>query len=117
MKFLLTYAAKPDSPPPSPEQMKKLGAFTQKHVASGTVVLTGGLVRPSRGIQLTCEAGKVSIVDGPFAETKELIDGFALVEVRSKEEALQIASEFMAIAGDGTGEVLQVFEPPGAPPR
>jgi hypothetical protein len=113
MKFLMTYTQKPNVPPPSPEQMQKLGAFTMKHIADGTVVLTGGLVRPSRGIQMTCEGGKVSIVDGPFAETKELIDGFALVEVPSKEEALRVATEFMQIAGDGTAEVLQIFEPPG----
>ena len=55
----------------------------------------------------------MSVTDGPFAETKELIDGFALVEVSSKDEAIAHAADFMGIAGDGTGEILQVFEPPG----
>ena len=117
MKFLMTYAQKPDAPPPTMEQMAAIGAFSEKHVKAGTVIMTGGLVRPSRGIQLACEGGKVSVVDGPFAETKELIDGFVLVEVGSREEAVALASEFMSIAGDGVGEVLQVFEPGGGPPR
>jgi hypothetical protein len=115
MKFLMTYAQKPDTPPPTEQQMAALGAYTQRNIASGVVLMTGGLVRPSRGIQLRCEAGKVSVTDGPFAETKELIDGFALVVASSRDEAIAIATEFMQIAGDGTGEILQVFD--GPPPE
>jgi hypothetical protein len=115
MRFLMTYTQRPDAPPPTPEKMAAIGAFTQKNIQSGVVVMTGGLVRPTKGIQLTCEHGKVSVTDGPFAETKELIDGFALVQVASKAEAIAIASEFMQLAGDGTGEILQVFDP-GPPP-
>jgi hypothetical protein len=115
MKFLMTYTQRPDAPPPTPEQMAKIGAFTEKNVKSGAVVMTGGLVRPTRGIQLACERGKVTVTDGPFAETKELIDGFALVEVGSRAEAIALASEFMQLAGDGVGEILQVFDP-GPPP-
>lgn len=116
MKFLMTYAQRPDAPPPTPQQMAALGAFTVKNINAGVVVMTGGLVRPSRGIQLRCEGGEVSVTDGPFAETKELIDGFALIQVDSRAEAIKMATEFMQIAGDGVGEILQVFEPPGAPP-
>jgi hypothetical protein len=116
MKFLLTYQQNPNIPPPTPEKMAAIGAFTEKHIQSGVVVMTGGLVRPTRGIQIRCEAGKVSVTDGPFAESKELIDGFALVEVGSRAEAIALASEFMQLAGDGTGEILQVFAPGGPPP-
>ena len=56
------------------------------------------------------------MTDGPYAETKELIDGFALIEVSSKEEAIDVARQFMTVAGDGQGEILQVFDP-GGPPR
>ena len=91
--------------------MAAIGAYTEENIKKGVVLMTGGLVRPSRGIQLKCEGGKPRVIDGPFAETKELIDGFALVQADSKEAAIRIASEFMAIAGDGTGEILQVFDP------
>jgi predicted lipid-binding transport protein (Tim44 family) len=106
----MTYAQKPNTPPPTPAHMAAIGAFTQKNLKSGVVVMTGGLVRPTRGGRLKCESGKVSVTDGPFAETKELIAGFALVQVSSKEQAVALASEFMQLAGDGTGEVLQVFD-------
>jgi hypothetical protein len=117
MKFLMTYAQNPSAPPPTPEQMAKIGAYTEQHMKSGVVVMTGGLVRPTHGIQIRCEAGKVSVTDGPFAESKELIDGFALVEVATRAEAIALASEFMQLAGDGTGEILQVFDPGGPPPQ
>ncbi len=117
MKFLMTYQQNPDQPPPTAEHMAKIGEFTVKNIQAGIVKMTGGLVRPTKGIQLTCEKGKVTVTDGPFAETKELIDGFALVEVGSREEALRLATEFMQLAGDGTGEVLQVFDQADSPPR
>lgn len=118
MKFLMTYEADPNLPPPTPQKMAAIGAFSQKMMESGVLVMTGGLVRPSRGIHIQCKAGKTNVIDGPFAETKELIDGFALVEVASKEEAIRVASEFMAIAGDGKGEILRVFDPSeGLPPK
>ncbi|MGE0784632.1 MAG: YciI family protein [Sandaracinaceae bacterium] len=118
MKFLMTYAANPDNPPPTPEKMAEIGAFTADNIAKGIVIMTGGLVRPTRGIHVRCQAGEFSTVDGPFAETKELIDGFALIKADSKEEAIRIAERFMKIAGDGEGEILQVFDMADeAPPR
>src|ERR1700733_1732648 len=116
MKFLLTYQQRPDLPPPTAEKMAQIGAYSQKMLATGKLVMTGGLVRPTQGIHITCEGGKVSVTDGPFAESKELIDGFALVNVASKDEAIALATEFIQLAGDGTGEILQVFDP-GGPPR
>lgn len=117
MKFLMTYTQSPNAPPPTPAHMAAIAAFAEKNMKDGVLLMTGGLVRPSHGIHLRCEGGKVTVTDGPFAETKELIDGFALVKVASREEALALSSEFMRIAGDGTGEVLQVFDQAdGAPP-
>jgi hypothetical protein len=113
-----SHAQKPDTPPPTQEKMAALGAFTQRNIEAGIVVMTGGLVRPNHGIHLRCEDGKVSITDGPFAESKELIDGFALVVANSKDEAVAIATSFMELAGDGTSEILQVFDgAEGAPPH
>jgi hypothetical protein len=113
MKFLMTYQQGPNAKPPTPEHMAAISTFAEKQMKAGILKMTGGLVRPSKGIQLVCKAGKMSVTDGPFAETKELIDGFALVEVASREEAIRVASEFMQIAGDGTGEILQVFDQGG----
>jgi hypothetical protein len=115
MKFLMTYAADPNAPPPTGEQMAAIGKLTQEMIANGTVLMTGGLVRPTRGTQVKMEKGKFSVTDGPFPETKELIDGFALIQAASKEEAIDRARRFMLLAGDGSGEILQVFDPPDIP--
>lgn len=110
MKFLMTYAGSPDAPPPTPAKMAAIGAFGQKNAADGILLMSGGLVRPSRGIHLRCDEGAVTVTDGPFAETKELIDGFALIEVPTHADAVAVATEFMQIAGDGTAEILRVFD-------
>ena len=115
MKFLMTYAADPNAGPPTPEQMAAIGQLTQEMMQKGVVVMTGGLVRPSKGTQVRMEAGKFSVTDGPFAETKELIDGFALIVASSKAEAIEHARRFMTCAGDGQGEILQVFDPMDIP--
>jgi hypothetical protein len=116
MRFLMTYQQDPNVLPPTPEKMAAIGAYTQKNMQAGIVVMTGGLVRPTHGTKVKSERGKFSVTDGPFAETKELIDGFAVIEVPSKAAAIAVAQEFMGLAGDGTGEILQMFDPGGPPP-
>ena len=115
MKFLMTYAANPNNPPPTPEYLQKLGKYTLDAMKSGVVLMTGGLVRPSTGTRVRLSAGSFSVTDAPLPEAKELIDGFALIQVNSKKEALAIAKDFMQVAGDGDGEILQVFDPGGPP--
>jgi hypothetical protein len=114
MKFLMTYAQKSKTPP-TPEHMAAIGKFSQEMAASGVLLMTGGLQRPTKGTQVKLAGGKFSATDGPFAETKELIDGFALVQTKSREEAIELARRFMTVAGDGDGEILQVYEAGDAP--
>jgi hypothetical protein len=120
MKFLLTYQGD-NTVPPTPERMAAIGKFGQEMAAKGVLLMTGGLVRPNNGTKLTYMGGKHTVTDGPFPETKELIDGFALIHANSKQEAIELGQQFMSIAGEGEGEVLQVFDaseggPPGPRP-
>lgn len=117
MKFLMITKSVPGAPPPSPQQMAELGRFTEEMIKSGVVLLTGGMIRPSTGIQIRSTAGKVSVTDGPYAETKELIDGFAIVEARSKEDAIAHAARFLNIVGDAEGEILRIFSAEDIPPH
>src|SRR5262245_58962117 len=110
MKFLMTYAARSKAPP-TPEQMGGIARFSQEMTEAGVLLMTGGLVRPSKGTQVRLSGGKYSVTDGPFAESKELIDGFALIQANSREEAIALCERFMRLAGDGEGEILQVFDP------
>jgi hypothetical protein len=114
MKFLMTYE-QTTRVPPTPEKMAAIVAFTQEMSKSGVLVMTGGLQRPTKGTRIKLSGKDFTVTDGPFAETKELIDGFAFVEVKSREEAIDISRRFMSIAGDGQGEILQVYDPGDGP--
>jgi hypothetical protein len=119
MKFLLTYQGD-QTVPPTPEKMAAIGKFGQEMAAKGVLLMTGGLVRPDYGTKLKYADGKHTVTDGPFPETKELIDGFALVRCDSLQEAIAVGQAFMNVAGEGEAEVLQVFDasdggPPTAP--
>ncbi len=117
LKFLMTYTASPRSAPPTPEHMAQIGKFSEEMAKAGILLMTGGLVRPSKGTKLRMTSGKFTVTDGPYAESKELIDGFALVQTQSKQEAIDVSERFMRIAGDGEGEILQVFEQGEGQPR
>jgi hypothetical protein len=109
MKFLMTYASTTNAPP-TPETMAEIGRFSEEMQKAGVLLMTGGLQRPTKGTRIQYAGGKHTVTDGPFPETKELIDGFALIQAKSKEEAIEMAKRFMKIAGEGEGEVLQVFD-------
>src|SRR4051812_42290378 len=89
-----------------PEMQKVMGELK----AAGTLLWTEGLLPMVNDARLKYAGGKVAIVDGPFAETKELLAGFAIVQVKSKAEAVALAEKFLMIAGEGTSEVVQVQE-------
>jgi len=114
MKFLMTYE-QTSKAPPTPEKMAEIGKFAQDMAKSGVLLMTGGLQRPTKGTRVKLSGGDFTVTDGPFTETKELIDGFALIQVGSKKEAIEMARRFMAVAGDGQGEILQVFDPGDGP--
>jgi hypothetical protein len=109
MKFLLTYSPKTNAPP-SRETMAEIGKLSQEMAKAGVLLMTGGLQQPSKGTRIRYAGGKHTVTDGPFPETKELIDGFALIQAKSRDEAIELAKRFMAVAGEGEGEVLQVFD-------
>lgn len=80
------------------------------------MIATGGLAPSATGTKVTLSGGKLSVVDGPFAETKELVGGFALIEAASKEEAVEWAKRFRLAEGDGVSHIRQVFGPEDGPP-
>ena len=110
MRFLMTYQQDPNVPPPTPEQLAAIGAYTQKNMQSGVVVMTGGLVRPTHGTQVKSERGKFSVTDGPFAETKDLIAGWMVIDVETYERALELAGELSAAPGAGGKPIHEWLE-------
>jgi hypothetical protein len=118
MRFLMVYrpadiTAAEGGAPPSPEMMQKMGVLMQKKISEGKLLSTEGCAPTAKGALVGLSKGKLSVVDGPFSEAKEIIGGFALFELRSKQEAIAEAHEFLEIAGDGVVEVRLIHEQPG----
>jgi hypothetical protein len=87
----------------------EMGKFIEELTASGVLLATGGL--PAEGVVLRSTGDEITVTDGPFAEAKEAVGGFALIEVRSKEEAIELGRRFRRIVGDGESVIQQVFGP------
>jgi len=96
--------------PPTPEMMLRMGTLIQKKIEEGKLLATEGCAQTSKGAKVSLSHGKINVTDGPFAEAKELIAGFALFRVNSKQEAIQEAREFLDIAGDGEVEIRLVHD-------
>lgn len=111
MRFLM-YTLGDDSvpfPPPTPELMEEMGKFMQEAIQAGALLATGAMSPTAEGITLRLEGDKFTVTDGPYAESKELIGGWALVQAASKEEAIGWAERFLRIAGGGESRIRQVY--------
>ncbi|HEY8715572.1 MAG TPA: YciI family protein [Candidatus Acidoferrum sp.] len=123
MRFMmLVKHAEISGMPPKP-LMDAIDKLTEEAVKSGTMVLGGGLMSPSQSQAVRLSGGKLSVVDGPFSEAKEVIGGFAIFDLKSKEEAMEGAQRFMDLhrqhwpGWEGETEVRQIFGPGDFPPR
>src|SRR5260370_7691056 len=112
MRFLMT--TKGGGSPPDEQLFAEMGRFVEELTRAGVLLATGGL---DRGTHVTSSGGNITLTDGPFAESKEGIVSFALVEVRSKEEALELSRRFWKIVGDGEADIRPVFRPHSLLPR
>jgi len=115
MRFLMLYrpaniAAAEAGTPPTAEMMQKMGALMEKKIGEGKLLSTEGCMPTSKGARVSLNRGKLSVVDGPFSEAKEIIGGFALMKLKSHQEAITEAHEFLEVAGDGEVEVRLIHE-------
>lgn len=118
MQFFAVYNSKQGSEADamSAEQRVEMGKFMEEMTQSGVLLATGALLPPSaNGVRLSLSEGNFTITDGPFAEAKEVIAGFALLKVDSKEHLIEVCKGFLQIAGDGDAEIRQVMEAPDFP--
>jgi len=92
MRFIVLVMAPKDSesaPPPKPEAFAAMQEYNEKAIKAGVLLAAEGLTPISQGVRVRFSGGKHTIVDGPFAETKELVAGFSIIKVGSKEEAVE----------------------------
>src|SRR5262245_39606075 len=83
--------------PPSPELMAEMAKLSEEMAKNGKMLASGGLQPSAKGTRLSYSGGKRTVIDGPFAETKELIGGYAIFQLESKAEALALANRAMDI--------------------
>lgn len=98
-----------DVNPPTPEMMAEMGAFIGEAMQAGVLVATGAL--QPQGTRLRLSNGQFTVTDGPFIELKELLAGFAVIQVPSLEDAIEWSKGFRKIVGDGESEIVQLFGP------
>lgn len=95
---------------PSPEEQAAIGAYMQEAAMSGVLLAGEGVASSSQGARLEVENGAVRVIDGPFAEAKELIAGFAILDVDSLAEAVEHARRFALLVGSERVDVRRVIE-------
>ncbi|MCM2420781.1 YciI family protein [Streptomyces sp. RKAG293] len=99
---------------PSEQLMEDMGKLIEEMTKAGVLLDTGGLRPTAESTRIQLSGGKLTVIDGPFAEAKEVIGGYAMIEVKSKEEALEWASRFLRIHGDEweiVSEIRQIEGP------
>jgi hypothetical protein len=99
----------PENYAPTPEAIAEMGRYNDTLTKAGVLLSLDGLAPPADGAQVSFAGGKPTVTDGPFTESKELIGGYWLIQVRSKEEAVEWASRCPAADGDVI-EVRRVYE-------
>jgi len=112
MRFIVMVKATKDSEAgvlPTEEQLKEMGKFNDELVKAGVMLAGEGLQESSKGARIAYSGSKRTVRDGPFAETKELVAGFWIWQVKSKQEALEWAKRIPFTDGEEV-EIRQVFE-------
>jgi hypothetical protein len=116
MRFMYLVRSASSGPPPQ-RLMEELGKLAEREMKAGTVVDMGGLMPQAMGVRVRLTGGKVDVIDGPFAEAKEVVGGYAIFDYKSREEALASAVEFMNVhkeygeGWEGECEMRQVAPP------
>ncbi len=102
--------------PPKP-LMDAIGKLSEDAVKAGTMIGSGGLLPTATGTRVRLSGGKVTVIDGPFTEAKEVVGGYAQFELKSKEEAIEGAKRFMELhkehwpGWEGETEIREMFGP------
>jgi hypothetical protein len=112
MRFLSLYKSGKPEGPPTQQEMDAMGELIEGAMKAGWLIATEGCLPSSAGARVRLSGGKFLVTDGPFAETKELIGGFAIIQANSKQEAIELVKDFLQVAGGGETEIRQLYEAP-----
>src|SRR5437763_567118 len=111
MRFMMMVKGKKEyeaGVPPKPEMMAAMATFTEEKAKAGVFLDGAGLKPSSFGARLRLAGGRITVVDGPFVEAKEVIGGWAICELPSKEAAIELAREFLEVHRQVLGDSYEV---------
>jgi len=119
MRFLSVYKTVERGTPPTQEEMDRMGKLIEEGMKAGTLLAVEGCLPSAKGARVRLGSGQVTVTDGPFTEAKELIGGLAILKASSKAEAIQMAKDFLRVAGDGECELRELYDadPSAQPPK
>jgi hypothetical protein len=123
MRFMILVKSSEQSGPPPESLMDAIAKAGEEATKSGTMIQSGGLAPTAMSTRVRLSGGKISVLDGPFTEAKEVVGGYAMFDFKSKKEALDAVLHFMELhklhwpGWDGESEIRQVFGPEDFPPR
>ncbi len=124
MRFMMIVKhAEKQGPPPKQLMDAITTKLAEEETKAGTMLGSGGLAPTAQGARVRLSGGKVTVTDGPFAETKEVVGGYAQFELKSKKEAIESAVRFMELhkkhwpGWEGETEVRQMFGPEDFAPK
>jgi hypothetical protein len=110
MRFLSVYKTAERGAPPTQEEMDKMGKLIEEGMKAGSLLAVEGCLPSATGARVRLSNGKLAVTDGPFSEAKELIGGLAILQAKSKQEAIELVKQFLNVAGDGECELRQLYE-------
>jgi hypothetical protein len=123
MKFMMLVKHGENSGPPPKEFMDAMAKMGEEASKSGAMIASGGLSPTAKSTRVRLSRGQVTAIDGPFTEAKEVVGGFAMFELKSKEEAIAGAMQFMELhkkywpGWEGETEVRQILGPEDSFPK
>jgi hypothetical protein len=111
MRFLSIFKHVETGAPPTMEEVTRMGKLIEEWTKAGSLLGTEGCLPSAKGARVRRDGEKLTVIDGPFSETKEVVGGFALLQAKSKEEAIELIKSFLKVVGDGECELRQIYEP------
>jgi hypothetical protein len=111
MRYLCLYrSGKDETGPPSQDEMSKMGALIEEMSTAGVLLSTEGCQPSASGFTMRVVEGDFHVTDGPFTEAKEIVGGFAIINVPTKDVAIYWTRRFLSIMGEGESEVRRLHE-------
>ena len=114
MKFLSIYKTAETGVPPTQQEMETMGKLIEEGMKAGYLLAVEGCMPSASGARVRLSNSEITVTDGPFTESKEIVGGLAILQANTKEEAIEHVKEFLHVAGDGQCELRQLYERPKA---